>query len=288
MNQEYYILTGTRTERRKMPELPEVETIKRSLEKHLINKEIENINIFYRRIIKNSISQFKKACLKVKIQALERHGKYLFFSLAGGKSIVCHLRMTGQLLLKKKEEKPDKHTHLEFYFKGARNKLMYRDVRKFGTWEILLGSKEEYIIKKKLGPDGLVLKFPGFLEKIRKYNKCIKAVLLDQQFIAGIGNIYADEILFRAGIRPDRETNRINEKEIQALFKTIKPALLSAIQKKGTSISDYINGQGKKGKFQLELKVYQRGGESCCECNSRIKKIRTAGRGTHFCPHCQH
>jgi len=271
-----------------MPELPEVETVVRGLKKEIIDHRITKIRCDHKRIISSGFIQFKNELTGNKAKKIIRHGKYIFLLLNTNKMVVVHLRMTGQLYLIDNEQKIDKHTHLEIYFKGLPHKLIYRDVRKFGGFELTAGQDiQGYIRKKKLAPDALSITDNIFVNNVCKKNKNIKAVLLDQHIIAGLGNIYVDEVLIRAKVSPKRSGNKLKKKELGVLLKTIKVVLKEAVLKKGTSFSDYVNTYGKKGKFQLVLKAYQQDGKPCYHCGTVIVKEKIAGRGTHFCPKCQ-
>jgi formamidopyrimidine-DNA glycosylase len=196
--------------------------------------------------------------------------------------------MTGQLFITEKTSQIDKHTHLELFFSAAKHKIIYRDIRKFGGFE-LIDTKDipRYLSSRRLAPDALEISFKEFYGKLKNKNKGIKATLLDQTTIAGLGNIYVDEVLIREKISPNRTAGNITEKKAVSLLKTIKKVLKAAILKKGTSFSDYVNSYGEKGKFQLALKAYQQKGKPCMHCQTAIKKTKVAGRGTYYCPACQ-
>lgn len=271
-----------------MPELPEVETIIRGLKQQILNLIIVDVKIYYKPMIKPSAIILRKTLVAASIINILRHGKYMFLSLSNQMTLVWHLRMTGQLLVVEKNKAIDKHTHIEIIFKDHDKKLIYRDIRKFGTCEIIKTSSiKEYIENHHLGQDSLEIDYNSFKSLIKKKKKPIKSILLDQTVLAGIGNIYADEILIRASVFPLKHGYKLKDNEIQAIFKEIKPTLQAAIIKKGTSFSDYINSIGQKGKFQLHLRAYQQQGKPCFRCKSIIKKIKVGGRGTYYCPNCQ-
>ncbi len=276
-----------------MPELPEVETIRRGI-LGLSDKKIKEIAVFYDNIVKNETKYFKDIVLDAKITNVSRRGKYLCLSISKNQksyNIIVHLRMTGQLYYFKKdhdqeqiEKIADKHLHLKMVFSDE-SFILYRDIRKFGKWELIDISFAEYIKSKKLGEDALDITLAEFKEKLKNRKKVIKALLLDQSIIAGIGNIYADESLFRAKIKPQR-TN-LSQKEIKVLLEQVKITLRAAILKGGTSFSDYVNSFGQKGKFQLELKVYQRESQKCPDCDGIISRTKVASRSTFYCKNCQ-
>lgn len=271
-----------------MPELPEVETIVRELKKELPAHKITGIKNHYSPIIKSDVNLLKKKVIGHKIIKINRHGKYIFLLIDNNYTVVIHLRMTGQLFWAAKEAPIDKHTHLEFFFANKKKKLLYRDIRKFGGFT-LLTEKEytEYIKNKKIAEDALKISLPEFKKNLCRKKGVIKAVLLDQSIIAGLGNIYVDEVLIREKLSPHFDSQKLTEDQVSSLLKTIKQVLKAAILKKGTTFSDYITANGKKGEFQLKLKAYQQQGKPCCHCGTLIEKTKVAGRGTHFCPNCQ-
>jgi formamidopyrimidine-DNA glycosylase len=271
-----------------MPELPEVETVVRGLKKEVINKKITRVTSSYQKIVKQSFSSFKKALAGQKISSISRHGKYSFLSLNNKKTIIVHLRMTGQLFITPTTQKKDKHTHLEIFFGSNKHKLIYRDIRKFGRFELIDTDKiNTYLKEKKLGPDALTIKLNDFQDNLQKKNLILKAALLDQSVIAGLGNIYVDEVLIREKLSPLKMTQTLKPLKVKTMLSTIKKVLKEAILKKGTSYSDYVNSYGEKGKFQLHLRAYQQHGQPCYHCGTLINKMKTAGRGTHYCPKCQ-
>jgi len=271
-----------------MPELPEVETIVRGLNKQIINSYISSIEIYYNNLIISNPREFKNKVRGQQIVKISRHGKYIFIHLNKEQIIVIHLRMTGQLFIKDKKAKLDKHTHLEMFFKGNKTKVVYRDIRKFGRFELISSNNyTSYLLHRQLAPDALVIDSVDFYNRVIKKRKVLKAVLLDQRVIAGIGNIYTDEILFREKISPVYLASDLTKKQVSSLLKRIKKVLNDAILKKGTTFSDYVNSYGEKGQFQLALKVYKRAGKPCVLCDETIERTKVAGRSTFFCPRCQ-
>jgi len=271
-----------------MPELPEVETIIRGLKEQFLNKTIHNIKLYYPNIVKSNHQHFIKTLNNSLVTAIERQGKYIFIVLNNNYTIVIHLRMTGQLFLVDKIAKKDKHTHLEIFIKHSKKKVIYRDIRKFGRFELIKSSeKQTYINSRKLATDALLITPQEFANNLQKKKKNIKATLLDQTAIAGLGNIYVDEVLFREKLSPLIIASSLTSMQQRLLLKTIKKVLRSAILKKGTTFSDYITSYGEKGKFQLSLKAYQRKDQPCTYCGTLIAKTKVAGRGTYYCPKCQ-
>lgn len=273
-----------------MPELPEVETVRKTLEQLVIGKEIEAVAIHWPNIIKKpkDHEQFARELPGQRIEAVGRRGKFLLFYLTDY-TLVSHLRMEGKYGVYKKEDELDKHTHVIFSFKDE-TELRYKDVRKFGTMHLFpKGEEEGQLPLSQLGPEPLSAEFsPEYLSRaLKRTNRSIKAVILDQKVVVGVGNIYVDESLFRAKIHPERPASSLKPEEIEILVDQIKKTLAEAIKQGGSTIRTYLNSQGQIGMFQQQLLVYDRAGELCTECGSHIDKIRVAGRGTHYCPNCQ-
>ncbi len=285
-----------------MPELPEVETIKRELEQSLKNKVISDVQIFWAKTVKpSSIINFKKIIKNKKILGLERRAKMLFIHLNKNVSLVIHLKMTGQLIFVPSKGKmitgghpthdiqtPGRHTRLIFTFKSG-EKLYFNDMRKFG-WIRILDDKLKTYLETEIGLEPLSAKFTmvNFKIILNNYpNRTVKQVLLDQKLIAGIGNIYADESAFLSGILPMRKIKTLTKKELAALHKNIIAVLKLSIQKKGTSSRNYLRSNGQLGGFVPYLMVYGRQGEKCKRCKSFILKTKHTGRGTHYCAVCQ-
>lgn len=274
-----------------MPELPEVETIRKTLLKHLVGKKIKKVKILLPRLIKiPSTSEFQKRIKEQKITSLERSGKYLRLILEDEWELIFHFRMTGRLVYEEKErEKEIPHTHVIFFLSDS-SRLVYRDIRTFGTI-YLVDKNEKNLIKglSTLGTEPLsrafTLKYLG--DKLAKRKKTIKSFLLDQTIIAGLGNIYVDEALFLAGIHPKRLAMSLEPAEIKRLHKAVNTVIKAGIKDGGTSFRDYVNGDGEKGRHQNNLKVYMREGTPCDFCGKEIEKIIVDGRGTRFCPACQ-
>ncbi len=271
-----------------MPELPEVETVANGLSNQLLNKTIHNVDVHLKRMVHGFVAPFKKALINHAITNITRHGKYLFLNLENEKTVVVHLRMTGQLFFAPIDREKDKHTHLEFYFDDLNEKLIYRDIRTFGRFTLIKSSDfDSYIADKKLGGDALTISKKEFAGSLRKKKISLKGALLDQSVIAGVGNIYADEILHKEKLSPVTSPISLSDEQITSLLKSVKSILKKAVLRKGTTFSDYVNSYGEKGKFQLSLKVYNRQGLPCKNCKTPIVKTKVAGRGTYICPSCQ-
>jgi formamidopyrimidine-DNA glycosylase len=273
-----------------LPELPEVETIRRTLKELVLGKEIKEVAVYWPKIIKapEPVEQFQDALIGQTIIEIGRRGKFLIFYLTDY-TLVSHLRMEGKYGVYPKEEPYDKHTHVIFTFTDG-SELRYRDVRKFGTMHLFAkGTELETLPLSKLGPEPFSKQFTieYLTEKLAKTSRKIKPFLLDQVVVVGIGNIYVDESLFRAGIHPERITSSLTKEEISTLHIEIVATLSEAIEKGGSTIRSYVNSQGQIGMFQLELFVYDRKGEPCKRCGTILEKMVVGGRGTHFCPVCQ-
>src|SRR6056297_1885675 len=274
-----------------MPELPEVQTVVSGLNDILKGKTIKNTIIYDDTDIGYPDNdKFIELSENKKIQSLDRRGKYIIINFVNSQyRLIIHLRMSGKLLYKERNENRDKHTHVVFEFEDNTD-LRFNNVRKFGRMYIVNNdSLNEAGNLINLGVEPLSNEFTVELFKKMLNNRkaMIKPLLMNQEFIAGIGNIYADEALFLAKIRPDRKANNLNEKEINALYKQLRKILRKGIKMGGTSISDYVNALGETGKFQKELNVYQREGQKCKICGEEIQKKKISGRSTRFCPNCQ-
>jgi len=290
-----------------MPELPEVEVTRRRIAPLLVGRQI-------RRVRTTTDSYFfltrperlRRALAGTTPLALERRGKYLLAELSGGGRLVLHLGMTGQLFsagasslrllsattraaLAPEEQvrfRPDAHTHLRFSFADDGEEVYFRDVRKFGK-VLLLAPGEEHPRLRRLGKDALEVTGEHLFAKTRGRAVAVKNVLLDQAVIAGVGNIYADEALFLAGVRPGRRAGRVTRREYAAIADGIRQVLSRSIETGGTSISDYVAPDGSDGAYQSERRVYARKGERCDRCGGTVKRVVIGQRGTHYCPGCQ-
>lgn len=273
-----------------MPELPEVEIIVRGLRSLIRGYTIENLIIRAESLVAYPpVEEFQEVLKGKTIEDIDRRGKYILLKLSGGKTLVVHLRMTGRLLVLAREVAYDKHTHIIFQLNKGLD-LRFHDVRKFGrVYLVADGDYRPAGGLQNLGPEPLAPEFTlGDFSKALKGKKAnIKSLLLNQSFIAGLGNIYTDEALFAAAISPERSADSLKEDEVEALYDSIRLVLQKGIAAGGTSFSDYRDARGEKGNFQEELQVYQQGGQECPRCGSIITKKKIAGRGTHYCPNCQ-
>ena len=274
---------------KKMPELPEVETVKENLKKRLINTKINDVKVLYNNIIAYpDTNTFEKTLKNKKVKDITRRGKFIIFDLEDY-YLLSHLRMEGKYFFKNKNDQINKHEHVIFNLDNNQE-LRYIDTRKFGKMFLIQKENIDTIGPlKELGLEPFDKKLtPNYLkEKIKNKIIPIKTALLDQSIIAGIGNIYADEILFLAHVNPLKKSNTLKEKELNNIIKSTKEVLNKAIAKGGTTIHTYTSVDGIKGTYQDSLFVHNKEKELCKVCQTQIKKIKVGGRGTYYCPHCQ-
>lgn len=261
-----------------MPELPEVETVVRSIAR-IAGRRIVSAEFTCQRILRGDPDQMSADLAGRWIRAIRRRGKFIVMELDGGYNLLVHLGMTGKLLL---GGVPGRHTHAVVNL--DRGVLRYDDQRQFGKIEVSKGLPARV---EKLGPEPLEVTLAEFTARLKKRKARIKSVLLDQRFVRGVGNIYADEALFRAGIHPLAIGAKLRAERVKRLHSAIVEVLTQAIEKGGSSISDYVDADGRKGFFQIEHRVYQRTGEPCMNCGAPIKRTLVAQRGTHYCAKCQ-
>ncbi|MCM3588623.1 DNA-formamidopyrimidine glycosylase [Mesobacillus maritimus] len=273
-----------------MPELPEVETVRKTLEALVLGKKIEKVTIYWPKMVKHpvEVEQFLDALIGQSILEISRRGKFLIF-YTNDFALISHLRMEGKYGVFPGDTPVENHTHAIFQFTDG-TELRYKDVRKFGTYHLYKkGSEWNEPPLIGLGPEPFSEEFTleALKQKLSKTSRKIKPALLDQKVLVGLGNIYVDEALFRAGIHPERIASTLSDEELKLLHKEIIQTLKEAVEKGGSTIRSYINSQGQIGLFQLELNVYGRNGEACKKCGSEIEKMVVGGRGTHICPVCQ-
>ncbi len=290
-----------------MPELPEVEVTRRRIEPLLVGRRIRKVHTSepsYLFITPPSV--LRRSLSGRTVGALTRRGKYLVAQLDDGSRFVVHLGMTGQLFsgsavsprllsstarsalspTAQRRFRPDAHTHLRICFEDAGPEIFLRDVRKFGKL-MLLRAGEEHPRLDRLGIDALEISGEHLFAAGRKRKVAIKNLLLDQSVLAGMGNIYADEALFLAGVRPTRAAGRVTRRECERLAQTIRQVLERSIETGGASIRDYVTPDGSDGGYQLECWVYSRTGEPCARCGEAIRRIVLGQRSAHYCPSCQ-
>lgn len=265
-----------------MPELPEVETIKRELEKTILGKKIVEVRIYNPAVIRQpSPAQFKKELTGLSFKSILRKGKLLILELSDSRFLTIHLKMTGQLVYPGDPVK----SRVSFFFSDG-NILAFNDQRLFAELKIVDDWKELKFIQE-LGPEPFEISAEKFKSLLAAKKTKIKPLLLDQTFLSGIGNLYAAESLFRAGVHPARPAQSLTEKEKELLFKEIKAVLTEAIRYGGSSVDNYVRVTGKPGGYVPYLKVYDREGKPCLKCKTPVKRISLGGRGTYFCARCQ-
>ncbi len=267
-----------------MPELPEVETIRAQLAPRLEGRSLARVEILDPRLTRpHDLFEVAEELEGDVVVAVERRGKYLLLRMASGLALLVHLRMTGSFGFT-----PVSHERAVVELDdGAR--LAYRDVRRFGTWLVLDGAELEPYLATKNGPEPLGRRFTAAWlgQQLARRAAPLKAVLLDQRVVAGLGNIYADEALWRARVSPLRPANEISHDEVLRVTRAIRAALRAGIERQGSTLSDYRTPDGASGSMQDEFRVYGRDGEPCQRCRATIAKARVGGRGTWYCPRCQ-
>jgi formamidopyrimidine-DNA glycosylase len=269
-----------------VPELPEVETIKNELSPYVVGRSISGVTLFWEGMLRQpSPKEFYSRISRQEITGLSRRGKYLIFSLSSGDLLVIHLKMSGSLLIGKDSSEPPKYTRAIIRLDNG-TRIFFSDPRKFGKIQLV---KDRASVFGKLGPEPLEADFtPEVLtQRLSKRKAPIKAVLLDQSFVAGIGNMYADEALFSAGIHPLRPASSLSPDEVERLHSAIQQVLRSGIGSKGASIANYLRPDGTPGTAQFQFKVAHGRGKNCPNCGTPLKRIVVRNRGTYFCPKCQ-
>lgn len=265
-----------------MPELPEVETIKREIEKKIVGKKITGVIINNPRVIREpSPREFAEGLQGKAVSGAARKGKLLILELSGGKSLTVHLKMTGQFVYPGN----GRSSRVSFRFSDG-SILDFNDNRLFAELRLLDDWRSLKFVKE-LGPDPFELSFNQFQALFKNKKTKIKVLLLDQGFIAGIGNLYAAEILFAGRIAPGRPASSLSEEDLRRLYTAIREILTEAIKHHGSSVDNYVRLSGEQGGFVPYLKVYGREGKPCVGCKGTVKRIAMAGRGTYFCPGCQ-
>jgi formamidopyrimidine-DNA glycosylase len=267
-----------------MPELPEVETIRVQLAPRLEGRSLTSVEILDPRLTRpHDMFEVSEKLEGDAVVSVERRGKYLVVRLESGRALLVHLRMTGSFGFA-----PATHERAVLELDDG-SRLAYRDVRRFGTWLVLGAEDVEPYLTAKNGPEPLAPRFTAawLSGQLARRSAPLKAVLLDQRVVAGLGNIYADEALWRAGLNPLRPANGLTGEDVRRLRRAIRAALRAGIERQGSTLRDYAAPDGVPGSMQDEFRVYGRDGEPCRRCGAQITKTRVAGRGTWFCPNCQ-
>lgn len=266
-----------------MPELPEVETVVRGLRAGVTGRRISRVAHVSQHLLQRDPGL--RSIAGDRFQHFDRRGKFIIGRMESGRNLLIHLRMSGRLLLRPKRERRDKHDHLVLTLDGGDRKLVFRDVRKFGLVEFCNGDADSRL--SSLGPEATGITTGQLRQLLQGSRRPIKAFLLDQTKVAGLGNIYVDESLYRAGVNPAELTTNLSPEQVRKLARAIRDILKKAIKLMGTTFDSYRATDGEPGRFASYLKVYHKEGNRCSICSETITKTRLAGRGTHFCPNCQ-
>ena len=273
-----------------MPELPEIEQVRKTLTPHIINKLIKRVEVRLPRMIKHpTAEQFADVLVGQSIVDVKRNGKYLSLVFATNLKLVMHLRMTGALIVTEEDAPEPPYAKVKFELTGGKT-LWFTDIRTFGALHLIINDDSVVGGLETLGPEPLTKELTKeYLLGIFKRRKGpIKGVILDQKVIAGLGNIYADEALFVAGILPDRNADLVTAEECEKLIAAINQVIAQGIKNHGTTFRDYKDGNGNQGSNQKYLLAYGRKGKPCKNCGAILEGSKVAGRGTTFCPYCQH
>ena len=273
-----------------MPELPEVETVRRRLEPVLVGRTLRDVEILDGRLTRPfDPSEVAAELTGERVAAVERRGKYLIVRFETGRVLLIHLRMTGSLLVARREGLPEDPYRRAVVRLDDGSDVAYRDVRRFGTWLLLEPGELQAYLATRVGDEPLAVLFTASKlgERLTGRRAAVKAALLDQRTVAGLGNIYVDEALWRARIHPLRPAESLDRDELRRLHRAVRATLEHGIARQGSTLRDYALPDGGSGSMQDEFKVYGRGGEPCDRCGTPIAKTRVAGRGTWFCPSCQ-
>jgi formamidopyrimidine-DNA glycosylase len=272
-----------------VPELPEVETVVRDIRPHLVGTRIQSVTVSDKALRRPWSSAWSPALAGRRIGGVRRRGKWIILELERGRFLVFHLGMTGNLTVAPAKEPFADHTHIVFGLGRGMQQLRFRDIRRFGSATLFEGAAalDAFFEASDLGPEPWELDPGSWHDRFAATDRSLKAVLLDQRVVAGVGNIYADEALFEARLHPVRLGRALTRAETARLRRAIVTVLERAIERRGSSIRNYVGGSGRKGRYQEEFRVYGRTGKPCPRCRTPVERVRLAGRSTHFCPKCQ-
>jgi formamidopyrimidine-DNA glycosylase len=272
-----------------MPELPEVETVVRDLRPQLRGRRITSVQVSGLALRKPWSPGWQTGLVGQKMLAIQRRGKWIIVRLERGGRFVLHLGMSGQLTVTEAAEPLPNHVHLILGLDDGTRQLRFRDIRRFGTATLFgdPGELESFFVDSRLGPEPFELEHSYWRQRLQQAHRSLKAILLDQRVVAGVGNIYADEALFEARLHPAHWGSHLGAAAADRLRRAVVTVLRRAIDRRGSSIRDYLGGNGQRGGYQNEFRVYGRAGKPCPHCRAPIERIRLAGRSTHYCPHCQ-
>jgi formamidopyrimidine-DNA glycosylase len=271
-----------------VPELPEVETVVRCLRPALVGRRFRGVQVTGKPLRRKWNAASTRLLLAgPEIHAVERRGKWILIRLSTADCMLVHLGMTGRLQVVASGQPLATHTHLVFPLAPGDGELRFRDPRRFGSLEIMSSQALAAFLERRLGPEPFDLAPESFAAALGRTRRCLKAALLDQRVVAGLGNIYADEALFQARLSPFRRASGVRRRDADALLRAIRRVLVRAIEKKGSTIRDYMYDENGQGGYQTEFRVYQRTGAPCRQCRRPICRAVLGGRSTHYCPACQ-
>lgn len=274
-----------------MPEMPEVETIRRELEEMVKGRKIVSVDVRLAKPLTNATAEeFEERVKGAKIEGVRRRAKLIILELSTGQSLLIHLKLTGRLLYARPQEPLDAHTHIVFHLDDG-CQLRFWDLRRFGYIKLgpaVGGGLEEMLELAEFGPEALEMTLGEFKNLlVTKKRGKVKPLLMEQKFISGLGNIYSDEVLHYAGVQPTRDISTLTEGEKELIYEGIQTILPVAVKHRGSSVDLYVDIYGRQGEYVPHLQVYGREGESCYRCGAPIKRIKLGGRSAHFCPNCQ-
>lgn len=271
-----------------MPELPEVETMAAGLRSELLGRSLLKVEVIERTVLRGTSLREVSSLEGARLIGLTRSGKFLLFHFSSGSVLLAHLKMTGRFRLVGRDEEPGRWERIHLVFEGWENKLSFVDPRRFGYLALIPPGREGPVpLLYELGPDALKVSRQELREILGRSRRPVKALLLDQRAVAGLGNIYVDESLHRAGIHPATPAAQVPPERVKALHGAIRRVLRHAIRCGGSSVSSFHDSRGRRGSYQYHHHVYKREGESCRSCSTTIRYVRLASRGTRFCPSCQ-
>jgi formamidopyrimidine-DNA glycosylase len=272
-----------------VPELPEVETVVRDLQRLLVDKCITSVKVGKKHLRRRWVPEWGRSLTGRRVRAIARRGKWIDVVLDEDVHLVVHLGMTGQLTVAGSTTPRPRHTHLVFDLGGGEEQLRFCDIRRFGSAAVYAssGELEQFFSASGLGPEPFAVNGKHWRQHLASTRRCLKAVLLDQRVVAGVGNIYADESLWTARLHPGQVGCDVTAAQAGRLGKAVVAVLSRAIERRGSSIRNYVGGSGLKGQYQEEFSVYGRTGEPCRRCRTPIIRTVLAGRSTHYCPCCQ-
>jgi len=271
-----------------MPELPEVETVVRALRHRVAGRRLSHLRIWQPGIIESDLNVFRRRATGVRVIGVRRRGKWIVIDLDTGDTILAHLRMTGSFAIVDAGTPRHKHEHLEWRLDNGTRRLRFRDLRRFGRLRLLPTPEvESYLTGLGWGPEPFEITAAAFARRLGRGKRSIKAALLDQRLVAGLGNIYADEVLFAAGIDPRTPAARVGPTRAARIHAAMQAILTRAIDAQGTTLRNFITLDGSPGSYRRQLKVFNREAEACPNCGRPIRRIKLVGRSTHFCGHCQ-